>query len=166
MAFACWCNLTCWLQIWSQKWKFREKNCLPRPIENVDNAWQVKTSKYENHIKRAYNMQNDEMILNLASELKLDNIWPSFGKTKMVENWLYRDIVDNLPIFDGFMAKIGIKCCPISILRPDLESSHHFAYYRPSFDMIFIFFCFPFIFQTFDWLGREFNIFIFLNSNL
>ena len=38
-----------------------------------------------------------------------------------------------------FLAKKGVKSCPICILGPDLESSHHFAYFRHPFDMIFAF---------------------------
>ena len=95
--------------------------------KKIDNAWEVNKSKCRNHIKTgAYNMQNDKRIPNLASEWKSENIFPSLEKT--VENWLNQAIVDNLSIFDSFVVKKGVRYYPISILRSDLESSHHFAY--------------------------------------
>ena len=53
---------------------------------------------------------------------------PIFGQ-KTVEN---RDIFKN-PFFDIFFGQKGVKYYPISVLRPDLESSHHFGYYGPQF---------------------------------
>ena len=46
--------------------------------------------------------------------------------------------------FDNFFAEKGVKSYWIGILRPDLESSHHYAYFRHSFIMIFAFSFFDF----------------------
>ena len=72
-------------------------------------------------------MQNDERIPNLASKFKSDNIWP-------------------------FLAKKGVKCYLIWILRLDSESSRHLEYLRPPFDIIFrLWFCdLPMHFQNFQ----------------
>ena len=50
-----------------------------------------------------------------------------------------------LPDFDGFSAKTWVKYYPNSTLRPDLESSHHGAYFRPQNERNFenLFFDFP-----------------------
>ena len=37
-----------------------------------------------------------------------------------------------LPIFESFLPKKGVKCYPTYILRPYLESFHHFGYFRPN----------------------------------
>ena len=52
-------------------------------------------------------------------------------------------------ISDSFLAKKGVKCYLIGIPRPDLESYHHFKYFRLSLDMIFTFWFFdlPCIFK-------------------
>ena len=62
-------------------------------------------------------------------------IWPQnsnrvafgslFGKTRL-ENWLTQYFVN----FRVFFVKKVVKCYDIRILRPDLESSHHFTYFR------------------------------------
>ena len=44
-------------------------------------------------------------------------------------------------LFDLF-SKNGVKCYPIWILRPDLESSHHLGYLRPQVAMILTFWFF------------------------
>ena len=47
---------------------------------------------------------------------------------------------DISPILDNFsLAKSRVKCYSISILRPDLESSHQLASVRTRFDIIFAF---------------------------
>ena len=64
-------------------------------------------------------MRVDERIPNLVSEFKSDSIWPLLDQNtgKLAELGI-------LPVFDRFMAKKGVKCYPICILRPDFESSH------------------------------------------
>ena len=44
--------------------------------------------------------------------------------------------IGKILIFDTFFCRKGVKCCPIWILGPDLESSRHFTYNRHPFDMI------------------------------
>ena len=64
----------------------------------------------------------DENISTLVSKLKSDNIWPSFWRKKLlkVKNWQNGQFCQ---IWTVFLAKKGVKCCIISILRSDLESS-------------------------------------------
>ena len=69
------------------------------------------------------------MIPILVSEIKSDkSLHPFMAKNKKLN---------------------GVKCYPIWIMRPDLESSHHFAYLRHLLDMIFtfLFFDLPCIFK-------------------
>ena len=110
---------------------------MPTGFENCENALEVKKSKCENHQMSTYNIQHDEGIPNLASELKLDNICPFPGQ-KTVENW---DFLKH-PYFRQFFIQKGVRCYPIWILRQVSESFHHFGYYRPPFDMIFTFWFF------------------------
>ena len=72
-------------------------------------------------------MRLDDMIPNIP-ELKSDDIYPSFGPKKKQSK---TDKIWNFASFDRFFAKNGVKCYPISILRPDLESSHHGGSFRP-----------------------------------
>ena len=77
-------------------------------------------------------MQNNEKIPNLASEFKSDKIWAFFYRTKLSEI----DKIPDLAHFDSFLAKKGVKSDPIWILRLDLKSSDHLAYFSHPFDMI------------------------------
>ena len=54
----------------------------------------------------------------------------SFGQ-ETVENGQKLAKYPNLLDVDRFLAKKGVNCCPISILRPDLESSHPGTSLRP-----------------------------------
>ena len=47
---------------------------------------------------------------------------PLFGQKRTVEIWQTWLFCQFLSVFSSFLAKRGIKCHPISILRPDLES--------------------------------------------
>ena len=73
-------------------------------------------------------MGNNGRNPNLASEFKSDNIWHHFWPKncqKLAKSGI-------LKIFDSFLATKGVRCYPIWILRPDLDSSHHFPYLRPN----------------------------------
>ena len=96
----------------------------------------------------AYNMQNDERIPNLASEFKSDKIWPFFGQK--LSKWAKSDI---LSISNSFFCQKMVKSNPIWILRPDLESSHHFAHFGHPFDMIFAFW-----FSYLQWIFKNLKL--------
>ena len=51
-------------------------------------------------------------------------------------------LIGDLAKFRPFLAQKGAKCYPILILRPHLESSYHFTYIRPLFDIVFTFWFF------------------------
>ena len=79
-------------------------------------------SKFENYISRWPYIKNDARIPNLAPEFKSDNILPLLWQKELSKMAKY--LIQ--PILDSSMAKKEVKCYPISILRPDLESLHHF----------------------------------------
>ena len=93
-------------------------------------------------------------------------IWPQNSNrirfdpflAKKLSKWAKSDI---LPISDSFLAKKWVKSYPIWILRTDLESSHHFAYFRHAFDTIFAFWFFdlPCIFKTLKLNSRPLKVF-------
>ena len=62
---------------------------------------------------------NDDRIPNLVSEFKSDDIWPPF--------WLKKCKNNKLKNFCQFFLAKKVKCCQISILRTDVESSDHSA---------------------------------------
>ena len=64
------------------------------------------------------------------------------------------------PFWQLFLAQKGVKCYLIWIRRPDLESSHHFAYFRHIFDMIFAFWFFdlPCIFKNLKLNSRPLKV--------
>ena len=74
----------------------------------------------------------DERIPNLVSELKLDDICPCFWP-KIVEKW-QNTLFCHFDLFFG--GGECIKCYPISIFRPDLESSHQGASFRHQNELI------------------------------
>ena len=102
------------------------------------------------------NMHIDERIPNLVSEFKMDKIWHPFWPKKTVGNWQIPDLAN----FDSFLAKKEVNSYPIWIMRPDLESSHHFAYLRHPFDMIFAFWFFdlPCIFENLKLNSRPLKV--------
>ena len=75
-------------------------------------------------------------------------IWPQnsnritydlpFGQKTRILGFL-KTSLENPKIRQFFFYKKGVECYPIWILRPDMESSHHFWYLRPQFQMIFKF---------------------------
>ena len=97
--------------------------------------WEVKKSKCEN--LNNFGPKISEMMRGFQIWPQNSNLItfdPLFGQ-KTVEN---RDIFKN----PSFLAKKGVKYYPIWILRPGLESSHHFWYLRPKIVMIFTFWFF------------------------
>ena len=53
-----------------------------------------------------------------------------FGQ-KTVETWQIWQFCQFLSVFDSYLAKRGVQCHPISILRPDMESPHPDASFWP-----------------------------------
>ena len=103
-----------------------------------ENAWEVIKSKCENQIK---------CVSKICKMMRGFQIWPQisnrikfglFLAKKTVGNWQHTQFSP----FWVFFAKKGVQYYPIWILRSDLESSHHFAYFRHIFDMIFVFWFF------------------------
>ena len=77
-------------------------------------------------------MRLDERIPNLVSELKSDDIYPSFCPQNGQKLAKY----PILSVFDHFSAKNGVTCYPISILRHGLESSLQGTSLRPQNERI------------------------------
>ena len=74
-------------------------------------------------------MRLDERIPNLVSELKSDENYPSFWPKKNSRKLAKYHI---LSVFDRFFfAKNRVKYYPISVMRPELESSHQGASFKP-----------------------------------
>ena len=67
---------------------------------------------------------NDERISNLVSKFKSNNIWPL-----LAQKWSKTEFCQ----FSTVSGQKGVKCCLISILRPDLKFSRHLHPIRPLF---------------------------------
>ena len=123
-----WCKLLC-------KISFRSDNIFPsrKAAKILAAQWDVrKKSKYKNSIK---------MWLNIWEMMRGIQIWPQNS------NWkIFNTLFGQKPFGQNekktFLARKGVKCYPIWILKPDLDSSHHFPYLRPQFDRIFTFWFF------------------------
>ena len=93
-------------------------------------------------------MWNDEKIPNMASKFKSHNIWTPFWQ-KNSKLSKYRDG----QFSKKKKYKKGVKCYAISILKPDLESSHHFTYFR-----LLIVITFTFVFLTYHGIFKILQI--------
>ena len=71
-------------------------------------------------------MRLGDMIPNPVSKFKSDNIWTRFWPKKSKT-----DVISGCAKFRQFVGQKGVKCCPIRILRPDLESSHQRPFFKP-----------------------------------
>ena len=68
-------------------------------------------------------MRQDDKIQNLVSKLKSITFNP-FWQKKTVEIWQIWLFCQFLSVFDSFLAKRGVGCYLISILRQELKSPH------------------------------------------
>ena len=86
---------------------------------------------------------------------------PLFSKKKLPNLGIFFKNHYKIARFDSFFGQKGVKCYSIWILRPDLESSHHFTYHMPPLDIIFTFLIFrpPMHFRKF-WTGWAIYFFI------
>ena len=82
----------------------------------------------------------------MASKFKSHNIWPPFDQ-KILWNWQCIELAN----FRILFCQKGVIRYAIWILRPDLESSHHFTYFKPLIIIFtFVFFDLPWHFQNFE----------------
>ena len=82
-------------------------------------------------------MLNDKKIPNLALKFKSNNILPLLAQ----KLWKF-EIIPRYSLFWQVLCQMGIKCCSIWLLRPDLESSHNLASIRIQFVISFPFLIF------------------------
>ena len=117
---------TSWVQWCTKKYIFSTFRGREFKFKFFENAWEVKKSKCENHIKlvsKICKMRRFKIWHHNSNRIRFD----PFFATKLSEIGKIPD----LAYFDSFFfAEKCVKSYPIGILRPDLESSHHFAYFR------------------------------------
>ena len=133
-------------------------------FQKPSGAWDLKILKMHGEVKKSKSENRIRLGPIICKMMRGFQIWPQnsnpitfdplFGQ-KTVES---RDFWKNpQKIFrdSSFLAKKGVKFYPISILRPDSESSRQSTYHRLPFDIIFKFWIFdlPMHFQNFQISG-------------
>ena len=100
---------------------------LPLAIKVSKLHWGIlKSSCNTSFILGVYKMHLHQRIPDRISEFESDNTWSHFLLKTGQQPVKYPTLL----IFDGFLGITRGKCYPISIRRPDLESSPHAASFR------------------------------------